>query len=115
MFYKLCRTDCVSFLEQIGGAHEGVMRASQLSEYQQDAKKGSKRSEQIDIPTSDINQNLQNIPFKFLQQGSMQRVEMVLNLLGTVNIVEQFVIITDRFTPLRGRQTAQLLRGDMLE
>ena len=80
MFYKLCRADCVSFLEQIGGvnsraseshaslladgraqprvSNEGVMRASQLSEPQQDAKKGSKRSEWIDIPERSINQNL---------------------------------------------------------
>ena len=57
MFYKLCRTDLTAIFEQIAVLSEGVMRASQLSERQQDAKKSGKAVGTIDMPMININTN----------------------------------------------------------
>ena len=58
MFYKLCRTDLTAIFEQVAVLSEGVMRASQLSERQQDAKKSVIAVGIIDMPRININQNL---------------------------------------------------------
>ena len=58
MFYKLCRTDLTAIFEHIAVLNEGVMRASQLSERQQDAKKSGIAVGIIGMPRININQNL---------------------------------------------------------
>ena len=57
MFYKLCRIELTAIFEQVAVLNEGVMRASQPSERQQDAKKSVKAVGHINMSKRNINQN----------------------------------------------------------